>query len=174
MPSSLENLQLSGTPMNPHKFTGGIPTEWSSLTNLKELKIMYCGLDGASCVVCSGAPPKRTEKRIASAGPPLPETLQMLAPLAPTLEKLKLGGNKVGGTITADIVVFTKLTELDLSFMNLQGAVCSSAPPQTRTEKRIVSAQENCRSPSACSRRTDATSTLAATRASRSRATSAR
>ena len=54
----------------------------------------------------------------------------MLAPLAPTLEKLNIAGNALGGTITAEIVVFTKLTELDLRYMNLKGAVCSSAPPQ--------------------------------------------
>ena len=52
----------------------------------------------------------------------------MLAPLAPTLEKLNLADNKLGGTITADIVVFTKLTELGLAGMNLKGAVCSSTP----------------------------------------------
>ena len=55
----------------------------------------------------------------------------MLAPLAPTLEKLNLGDNyNVRGTITADIVVFTKLTELGLNSTNLQGAVFPSAPPQ--------------------------------------------
>ena len=31
---------------SPHKFTGGIPSEWGALTNLKELKMAYCGLDG--------------------------------------------------------------------------------------------------------------------------------
>ena len=57
------------------------------------------------------------------AGPPLPETLRLLAPLAPTLEKLRLGGgNKLGGTITGDIAAFTKLTELSLSDMDLKGA----------------------------------------------------
>ena len=47
MPPSLKRLDLSGDYFNPHKFTGGIPTEWSSLTNLKELKMAYCGLSGA-------------------------------------------------------------------------------------------------------------------------------
>ena len=28
------------------KFTGGIPTEWGSLTKLKELRMARCGLDG--------------------------------------------------------------------------------------------------------------------------------
>ena len=47
MPPSLENLDLSGHEFHPHKFTGGIPTEWGSLTNLKELNMAYCGLSGA-------------------------------------------------------------------------------------------------------------------------------
>ena len=57
------------------------------------------------------------------AGPPLPETLRLLAPLAPKLEELNLGGNKLGGTITDDITAFTKLTELGLSDMGLGGMV---------------------------------------------------
>ena len=31
---------------NRHKFTGGIPSEWGALTNLKELKVSNSGLDG--------------------------------------------------------------------------------------------------------------------------------
>ena len=58
------------------------------------------------------------------AGPPLPETLRLLAPLAPTLEKLNLGRNPLGGTVTEDITAFTNLTELELWRMGLSGA-CS-------------------------------------------------
>ena len=43
MPVSLESLDVSF-----NEFTGGIPSEWDSLTNLKELKVVVCGLDGAS------------------------------------------------------------------------------------------------------------------------------
>ena len=43
MPPSLEKLDMSSA----GKFTGGIPTEWSSLTNLKELSMARCGLSGA-------------------------------------------------------------------------------------------------------------------------------
>ena len=50
MPVSLEILNLSGTYDNKHKFTGGLPPEWSSMTNLKELKMADCGLDG-ECLV---------------------------------------------------------------------------------------------------------------------------
>ena len=45
----------------------------------------------------------------------------MLLPLAPTLESLYLGGNKLGGTITDDIASFTKLKTLWLSEMGLKG-----------------------------------------------------
>ena len=52
MPVSLEVLKLSGgDPGNdktPHVFTGGLPPEWSSMTNLKQLDMAHCGLDGGS------------------------------------------------------------------------------------------------------------------------------
>ena len=47
-PVSLEILNLSGGKYSPHEFTGGIPVEWSSMTNLKELKMSKCSLDGES------------------------------------------------------------------------------------------------------------------------------
>ena len=43
MPFSLEELNMSN-----NKFTGSIPPEWSSLTNLKKLTMADCDLDGAS------------------------------------------------------------------------------------------------------------------------------
>ena len=47
MPPSLVILDLSGGESSTeHKFTGGIPTEWGSLTKLKELNMAGCGLDG--------------------------------------------------------------------------------------------------------------------------------
>ena len=61
-----------------------------------------------------------TENMRCCAGPPLPETLQLLARLA-NLEVLSLGGNALGGTITADVEVFTKLKKLDLHGMGLDG-----------------------------------------------------
>ena len=49
MPPSLEKLILGAVIFcdSLNKFTGGIPTEWGSLTNLKELKMANCGLSGA-------------------------------------------------------------------------------------------------------------------------------
>ena len=48
MPLSLEVLNLGANMYSTNEFTGGIPAEWGSLTNLKELKMAHCGLDGAS------------------------------------------------------------------------------------------------------------------------------
>ena len=53
-------------------------------------------------------------------GPPLPETIKLLAPLA-NLEELNLSDNDLGGTISADVAVFTKLKKLVLSGMGLDG-----------------------------------------------------
>ena len=47
----------------------------------------------------------------------------MLLPLAPTLEKLDLGGNELGGTITDDIASFAKLSTLDLAHMGIKGTL---------------------------------------------------
>ena len=47
MPPSLEKLILGEDVYETNKFSGGIPTEWSSLTNLKELSMASCGLSGA-------------------------------------------------------------------------------------------------------------------------------
>ena len=46
LPVSLEVLIFGDNFDNNNKFTGGIPSEWGALTNLKELKIALCGLDG--------------------------------------------------------------------------------------------------------------------------------
>ena len=46
MPTSLEILNMGLDINNKNKFTGGIPADWCSMTNLKELKMVECGLDG--------------------------------------------------------------------------------------------------------------------------------
>ena len=57
MPPSLEILNLGEYQDNNNKFTGGIPAEWGSLTNLKTLKMVKCGLDGASRADDPSIPP---------------------------------------------------------------------------------------------------------------------
>ena len=46
LPTSLELLTLGEYSWNTNKFTGGIPPEWGDLTNLNELNMVACGLDG--------------------------------------------------------------------------------------------------------------------------------
>ena len=78
---------------------------------------------------------------VTRAGPLLDETVRLLAPLASTLQKLNLGGNKLGGKITDDVAAFTKLTELRLFDMGLEGVcscVCSVRHKKKPIEKRIV------------------------------------
>ena len=50
LPVSLEVLNLGGSLSNSNKFTGGIPSEWGALTNLKKLSMVACGLDGEICM----------------------------------------------------------------------------------------------------------------------------
>ena len=66
--------------------------------------------------------------------------MQLLAPLASTLEQLELGGNELGGTVTFDITAFTKLTQLRLNRMGLKGASLGIAryTVQKRIEKPIA------------------------------------
>ena len=59
------------------------------------------------------------------AGPSLDETLRLLAPLASKFEILNLGGNELGGKITDDIAAFTKLKEVRLYDMGLEGEFLS-------------------------------------------------
>ena len=63
------------------------------------------------------------------AGPPLHETVKLLSPLT-NLEELSLGDNQLGGTITSDVAVFTKLKKLELYSMELDGKIGS-----TRSER---------------------------------------
>ena len=61
MPPSLESLNM----YNAGKFTGGIPTEWGSLTKLKELNMAECGLDGTLV-----SAPRHTGEREERSGEP--------------------------------------------------------------------------------------------------------
>ena len=64
--------------------------------------------------------------------PPLHETIKLLSPLA-NLEVLTLSGNKLGGGFTAEVAAFTKLKELGLVGMGLDGKSL-----RTRTERLVV------------------------------------
>ena len=57
-------------------------------------------------------------------GVTLQEVLQILAPLASSLGVLNLSSNQLGGTITADVMVYTKLKKLILHNMGLEGKIC--------------------------------------------------
>ena len=87
--------------------------------SLTVLNVSYNQLSGFLTSVLSGSV-FATENVLYCAGPPLPEALKLLAPLA-NLEELSLGSNALGGTITADVEVFTKLKKLDLHGMGLDG-----------------------------------------------------
>ena len=60
---------------------------------------------------------------------PLHESIKLLSPLT-NLEELCLSDNKLGGTITSDVAVFTKLKKLKLHSMELDGKIGS-----TRSER---------------------------------------
>ena len=53
MPTSIETLKL-----DYNNFTGGIPSEWGSLTSLKNLRMYKCGIGGA----CWDVPADRARK----------------------------------------------------------------------------------------------------------------
>ena len=61
----------------------------------------------------------------------------MLLPLAPTLETLNLGGNKLGGTITDDIASFTKLKTLWLYELGLKGTFAHDLFNVASSEMRL-------------------------------------
>ena len=56
-------------------------------------------------------------------GPPFQETIKLLLPLK-KIEELNLNRNKLGGTITPDVGVFTKLKKLHLYSVGLDGKSC--------------------------------------------------
>ena len=114
--------------------TGNIPPGIGQLTNLRELLLYDNALSGAARPIIP--PPTKancgrheSDEQIAHAGPPLGETLQLLKPLASTLEKLDLSDNELGGTLTEEISAYGKLAELCLRGMGISGAcVCRYVP----------------------------------------------
>ena len=106
--------------------------------------------------MCNYTADAEIEKRITRAGPPLPETLRLLSPLATTLEKLDLTCNNIGGTITSDITAFTKLSELRLAARRLEGesrAGCAIRPRRSQSRRKPKFAHMNDISSSSFSRR---------------------
>ena len=109
--------------------------------DITTLSLSSCSLRGAALPIIP--PPTKancgrheSDEQIAHAGPPLGETLQLLKPLASTLEKLDLRDNKLGGTLTEDISAYGKLTELRLSGMGIGGAcVCRYVPSYHQADR---------------------------------------
>ena len=99
--------------------------------DITTLDLRYCSLTGPLSTR-SERLMFATENTQYCAGPPLPEALKLLVPLV-NIEELSLGGNKLGGTITADVQVFKKLKKLGLSNMGLNGKLLS-----TRSERVVL------------------------------------
>ena len=83
------------------------------------------GWHALQCVLTGGASGVRVLDiaQCNLAGPDLPSTLQLLAPLASTLVTLDMNGNPMGGDIPNAIGSFTALTSLSLSGMRLNGTL---------------------------------------------------
>ena len=107
---------------------GCLPTALGDLVNLTVFNVLYNNIQGQLSIRAERLM-FATENMRCCAGPPLPETLQLLARLA-NLEVLSLGGHKLGRAIPADVAVFTDLKELGLSNMGLGGKLLS-----TRSER---------------------------------------
>lgn len=120
LPPSLASLDLS-----KNAITDGIPSGWGVLTNLKDLNLSSCALCGPLGRELGESLVNLKTLWLSNndlSGPPLPDTLQLLAPLASNLEVLSLGGNALGGAITSVITAFIRLKRLVLNDMKLEGA----------------------------------------------------
>ena len=111
---------------------GTITSDVAVFTKLKKLELNRMRLDGKMVVPGLAASYVADFHVFFATGPPLHESIKLLSPLT-NLEELSLGGNKLGGTITSDVAVFTKLKKLALYSMELDGKIGS-----TRSEFFIV------------------------------------
>merc|ERR1719231_68620 len=111
-----------------------MPTLLPAAATLKTLNLSTNELSGTIPESFGGLSTLQTLNLYGNAltGPPLPATLRLLAPLAPTLEVLRLDHNELGGAITDDIAAFTNLTALLLEEMGLEGTVSPSIGQLTR------------------------------------------
>ena len=95
LPVSLEVLNLGESRFGQiNNFTGGIPSEWGALTNLKELKMVACGLDGAICMSQHTCVILLLTVSLFFAGE-LPKELSDLV----NLERFHVSSNKIGGEL---------------------------------------------------------------------------
>ena len=134
MPVSLEILDLSGgdSYSQKHKFTGGIPAEWSSMTNLKKLDMARCGLDGECLVYVQVNTTSLRCYRMRTG--PLPKVMPV------SLEILNLGdayynNNKFTGGIPAEWSSMTNLKELRMVKCGLDGECLYVQANTTNDEK---------------------------------------
>ena len=137
---NLEELNLSGNNMG-----GTITSDVAVFTKLKKLELNRMRLDGKMVVPGLAASYVADFHVFFATGPPLHESIKLLSPLT-NLEELSLGGNKLGGTITSDVAVFTKLKKLKLHSMELDGKIGSTRSERfsRATETDIVFAQGLC------------------------------
>ena len=104
LPTSLEVLNLAGDDPtywatgNSHEFTGGIPPEWGALTNLKELKMAHCGLDGKPLSIRTERHQLASNLTLSCTGV-IPAELRQLV----NLTKLWLQGNQLTGESSAPV-----------------------------------------------------------------------
>ena len=141
---SLELLDLSGGEDgthyggqdNRHKFTGGIPSEWGALTNLKELKMPNSGLDGKrSAPILSGFAFSLTLHLLAGELPKqLPTSLEVLTFGEYSDDTSEFTGgihpNKFTGGIPFEWGALTNLKSLKIVACGLDGK-----PLSIRTER---------------------------------------
>ena len=79
-----------------HKFTGGIPSAWGALTNLKELKMPNSGLDGKRSAPVLSSIRTRAYFTLLCAGPIPVELFDLV-----NLKELGLSYNKLTGERSA-------------------------------------------------------------------------
>ena len=98
---------------------GELSETLGNLTNLTVLNVSGNALTGAPASALHTSSWANSCNHL-YAGPPLQETIKLLLPLK-KIEELNLGGNKLGGTITPDVGVFSNLKKLILNNMGLDG-----------------------------------------------------
>ena len=124
---------------NGNKFKGGIPAEWGSLTNIKKLNVMSCGLGGKIGSTRSERFIFATEIDVCAG--PLPKVLPS------SLETLQLGSdslyasnnNKFEGGIPAEWAGLPNLKKLNVVKCGLGGKpLITRTTPCSLLTRRVV------------------------------------